>query len=263
MKNPQRSVDNAGAPAAAGQVHRVDTERLGRMGFVEIGGTRTRVSEEYRILKRPLLINAFAPEDERDYHANLIMITSSRPNEGKTYTALCMAMSMASEKDINVVLVDADLHKQRNRTSSMAVLGVAEEQTGLIDVLSDPNLDLSDALLRTNIPNLTLLPAGKMVNDPTELFASNRMGQVIGELARRYPDRVILFDTPPLLATSEPSVLAMHVGQIVVVVEAETTTRETLEASLALLNRSDGVSLVLNKARLRASESSFGYYSYY
>jgi len=241
----------------------IDTIKLQLGGFVTPAGERTRLVEEYRVIKRPLLLNAFATGANAIRNGNLIMVTSARPREGKSFTAVNLAMSMASETDVKVLLVDADMYMQgQGHSYAMGVLGVNEDE-GLLDVLSNPDKDLADVLIRTNIPNLTLLPPGRHTANPTELFASNRMGEVVEQLAARYPDRVIIFDTPPVLATSEPSVLALHVGQILFVVEADRTSQSAIESALSLLSQCQHISLMLNKTHDDIGAESFGSYSSY
>lgn len=239
----------------------IDLVKLQMAGMVTPNADRKRIVEEFRIVKRPILNAAFARGENKIRNGNLIMVTSARPGDGKTFSSVNLAMSMASERDINVLLVDADVVNYHRDKSVMSMLGVSERR-GLLDVLNDPKTDLQDVLLRTNVPNLSLLPAGSVAINPTELLASNRMGQVVEQLAQRYPDRVIIFDTPPVLATSEPSVLAMHVGQVVFVVEAEKTSRKAVEASLSLIRSCQHISLVLNKADYEAGTEKFGAYYY-
>ena len=249
-------------PRQKKDVVQIDLVQLQMDGFVTPGGERKRIVEEYRIVKRPLLLKAFAEDQDAIRNGNLIMVTSARPGDGKTFTSINLAMSMASERDLNVLLVDADMHNQVRDRSAMNRLGVRAD-VGLLDVLQDSKLDLSDVLLRTSVANLSLLPAGHLTASPTELFASHRMGDVVEELAKRYPDRVIIIDTPPVLATSESSVLAMHVGQVVFVVEAEKTSQKAVESSLSLLTGCQNINLVLNRARLESGEDRFGSYAYY
>lgn len=257
---PRRTEADVGGGRRADIVH-IDQVRLQLAGCIVPSGERTRIVEEFRIVKRPLLLKAFATGDQRTRNGNLIMVTSARPGEGKSHTAANLAMSMVSERDLNVLLVDADMHNT-SEYSSMGMMGVTAEK-GLLNVVADPSTDLADVLLRTDIPNLTLLPAGTNVMNPTELLASNRMGQLVEELAERYPDRVIIIDTPPVLATSEPSVLAMHVGQLLFVVEAEKTSQKAIESALALLGGCPNINLVLNKAKMEVGGDRFGAYSYY
>lgn len=261
---PRRPAPVAAGPGAASRradIVQIDQVRLQLSGCIVPSGERTRIVEEFRIVKRPLLLKAFATGDQKVRNGNLIMVTSARPGEGKSHTAVNLAMSMVSERDLNVLLVDADMHNT-SEYSSMGMMGVNADK-GLLNVVADPSTDLADVLLRTDIPNLTLLPAGTNVMNPTELLASNRMGQLVEELAERYPDRVIIIDTPPVLATSEPSVLAMHVGQLLFVVEAEKTSQKAIESALALLGGCQHINLVLNKAKMESGGDRFGAYSYY
>lgn len=256
------AADEGGFQAKRGKNFvQIDLVKLQMAGMVTPNADRKRIVEEFRIVKRPILNAAFAAGENKIRNGNLIMVTSARPGDGKTFSSVNLAMSMASERDINVLLVDADVVNYHRDKSVMSMLGVSERR-GLLDVLNDPTTDLADVLLRTNVPNLSLLPAGSVAINPTELLASNRMGEVVEELAQRYPDRVIIFDTPPVLATSEPSVLAMHVGQVVFVVEAEKTSRKAVEASLSLIRSCQHISLVLNKADYEAGTEKFGAYYY-
>ncbi|MBW7837016.1 MAG: AAA family ATPase [Sphingomonadales bacterium] len=218
----------------------------------------TTMAEEFRLVKRSLLLNAFAKGEGAIRNGNLILVTSTQPGEGKTFCAVNLAMSIATERDVTVLLVDADTHKPE----VLKTLGV-EGGRGLVDVVADQNLDLSDCLLRTNIDNLVLLPAGRQHNLTTELLASERMGVIVEEIAKRYPDRVVIFDSPPALASSVASVLALHVGQILFVVEAERTREPQLKEALSLVSSCQHINLLLNKSRFSAGEKKFGtYYGY-
>jgi receptor protein-tyrosine kinase len=236
----------------------IDINRLILAGMVSPRGDKTLISEEFRILKRPLLLKAFS-EEGRAEDAHVIMVTSSLPGEGKTFTAVNLAMSIASEADLNVLLVDGDVMNP----SVLPRLGI-EGKLGLTDLLTDPQLDLSDVLMRCeNVPNLTLLPAGTATLRATELLASHRMDALMTDLARRYTDRVIVIDTPPVLATSEPSVMALHDGQSLLVIEAEKTSQTAIEASLRQLTRCPNINLMLNKATSTPSSEQFGGYGTY
>lgn len=237
----------------------VDRDLLRRRGMVCPTGVRSRVAEEFRVLKRPLLVKAFRHGADAIRNGNMIMVVSARPDEGKTFTATCLAMSIAQERDTHVLLVDTDFH----RPALLSNLGL-EAEKGLIDVIEDESMDLADVLIRTDIEHLTILPAGKTHPMSTELLASERMGQITKELAQRYPDRIIIFDTAPLLASSEASVLCMYVGQIIFVVEAEKTSQDVIQAALELIGSCENIGFVLNKARARHGNEYFGsYYSYH
>jgi exopolysaccharide/PEP-CTERM locus tyrosine autokinase len=235
------------APATA-KVHtrrvELDLNRMREMGMVTAAGGRTTVVEEFRVIKRPLLKRALAERTGDDKPGNLIMVTSSLPGEGKTFCAINLAMSIAMELDHTVLLVDADVA----RPSVLRTLGLPA-QRGLMDILLDDKLDLSDVMLRTNVDTLSILSAGASNPRATELLASQSMSNLVYEIANRYPDRIVIFDSPPLLLTSEAHVLASHMGQIVMVIEAETTTQHAVSESLRQLEGCSNVNLVYNKMR--------------
>jgi protein-tyrosine kinase len=186
------------------------------------------------------------------------MVTSTKPREGKTFTALNLALSLASEQDLRVLLVDLDVH----RKSLTELFGVSAD-VGWVDLLAGSAVSFPEALLRTNIHNLNFLPAGHTALDAPELLSSRRMATLLAEMTQRYADRFIIFDAPPCLASSEPSILADLVGQIVFVVEAHKTDREEIEASLRLISGCSNISLLLNKADTRNLEEFGSYSAYY
>jgi len=256
---PQTKTTPKPKPRAPARRAVVDRDLLRRRGMVCPTGVRSRVAEEFRVLKRPLLVKAFRHGADAIRNGNMIMVVSARPEEGKTFTATCLAMSIAQERDTHVLLVDTDFH----RPMLLNNLGL-EAEKGLIDVIEDESMDLADVLIRTDIEHLTILPAGKPHPMSTELLASERMGLITKELAQRYPDRIIIFDTAPLLASSEASVLCMYVGQIIFVVEAEKTSQDVIQAALELIGSCENIGFVLNKARARHGNEYFGsYYSYH
>lgn len=221
----------------------LDLAAMREAGLVTAASGRTRLLEDFRVIKRPLLQRAFS-QATGGRPNNLIMITSSLPGEGKTYCAINLAMSIAMELDHTVLLVDADVA----RPSVLRTLGLPA-QRGLMDILVDDKLDLADVMLRTNVDTLSILPAGTSTPRATELLASSTMSNLVNEIAHRYPDRVIIFDSPPLLLTSESRVLASHMGQIVMVVEAQGTTQQAVQESLRQLEGCSNVNLIYNKAR--------------
>jgi receptor protein-tyrosine kinase len=204
------------------------------------------------------LLKAFSKGDAAIKNGNIILVTSTQPDEGKTFCAVSLALSMAQERDLTVLLVDADVAKP----DVLKTLGVKGDK-GLIDVIENKDMDLRECLLRTNIPNLSILPAGKKHKLTTELLASERMGEIIDEIARSYHDRVIVIDAPPVLASSAASVLALHVGQILYIVEAERTREEELSGAFKMIDKCKNINLLLNKARFTAGNKRFGsYYGY-
>jgi exopolysaccharide/PEP-CTERM locus tyrosine autokinase len=236
----------AAPPAQKFSTRRVelDLNRMRDLGMVTAAGGRTRLLEDFRVIKRPLLQRAFADRKEGEKPANLIMVTSSLPGEGKTYCAINLAMSIAMELDHTVLLVDADVA----RPSVLRSLGLPAHR-GLMDILLDDKIDMSDVMLRTNVDTLSILPAGTSTPRATELLASSAMSTLVNEIAHRYPDRVVIFDSPPLLLTSESRVLASHMGQIVMVVEAQTTTQHAVKEALHQLEGYQNVNLIYNKTR--------------
>ncbi|MFL6634069.1 MAG: XrtA-associated tyrosine autokinase [Massilia sp.] len=222
----------------------LDLNRMRDLGMVTAAGGRTRLLEDFRVIKRPLLQRAFAERAEGEKPGNLIMVTSSLPGEGKTYCAINLAMSIAMELDHTVLLVDADVA----RPSVLRSLGLPAHR-GLMDILLDDKIDMADVMLRTNVDTLSILPAGTSTPRATELLASSAMSTLVDEIAHRYPDRIVIFDSPPLLLTSESRVLASHMGQIIMVVEAQTTTQHAVKEALRQLEGYPNVNLIYNKTR--------------
>lgn len=241
------------APRASKEVE-VDLRKLRLAGMVTPDSPGSKIADEFRVIKRPLIANAQGRAGAPINRGNVIMITSSLPKEGKSFVALNLAMSIAMEIDSRALVVDGDVASP----SILELFGLSPSK-GLLDLLADPQLDVSDVLLRTDVDRLTLLPAGTPHKRASELLASDAMVRLITDLAARYSDRIIVFDSPPLLATTEARVLASHMGQIVLVVRADRTSRGAVQESLALLAQCPVVSTLLNGA----SDSTVGsYYGY-
>ena len=232
----------------------LDLERLERSGHLVPTQTRSALSEEFRHIKQPLLRNARS-KDSATNRCSLIMVTSALPGEGKTFCSINLAMSMAAEIDTSILLVDADVvHPE-----VLQRLGV-EAEKGLLDVLTQPGLKLSDVVLKTNVPKLSILPAGRHNNLSTELLASEAMEALLVSLTVRYPDRIVIFDAPPLLVTNEAKVLASRIGQIVLVVGASSTSRRDVAQAFAALEQCPIVTSVLNRAHEPKVAHGYGYY---
>lgn len=233
----------------------LDFERIRTVGLLAPDTQRSRLKEEYRHIKRPLLMNADGKGAMAVEHPNLVMVTSSCPGEGKTFTACNLALSIASERNRTVLLVDADVLKP----AMDRMLGF-EIELGLVDYLIDERLDMADVLVDTNVPSLTLLPAGSPYHLSAELLAGERMRKLAAEMSSRYTDRIVIFDSPPLLMTTEASILASLMGQVLVVVEAERTPQSQVRAALDLLDPNRQiVGFVLNKSRAFFGANSYGY----
>ncbi len=209
---------------------------------------RAAVAEEFRIIKRPLLRKLRESGASGAPHSNLIAVTSALPGEGKSFCAANLALSMAMERDTTVLLVDAHVA----HPTLPALLGLPDSP-GLLDLLLDDTLSVADVIVKAGIPALSVLPAGNASAHAAELLASRDMERLLQELASRYADRVIIFDTAPLLVTTEASVLASQMGQVVLVVDAQATTRACLGEALRHLEHCAHIHLVYNKAHQRPS----------
>lgn len=232
---------------------KIDKEALRSSGLLPPAHQEKLLADQYRAIKRPLLRAAFhEPQKEGRPPRQLIMIGSALPGDGKTFTGINLALSMAREKDHSVLLVDGDVIKPH----VSELFGVGSEP-GLLDVLSDPQLDLRSVVLPTDVPGLSLLPAGTRSETATELLASGRMKEVAAQLAAFDPTGIVLFDSLPILLTSESRVLTTLVGQIVLVVKADVTPQHAVSDALAAIGEDKDVSLVLNQAELTGP---MGYY---
>lgn len=253
---PVVPVTKEGESASSRQVE-IDLQTLAEKGIVSPNAPRSQIADQFRVIKRPLIRNAMGKGASVIPNGNLIMVTSSLPGEGKTFTAINLALSIATELDNTVMLVDADV----GRPSVMGVLGLPAGP-GLLDLVLDESKDLSSVLYRTNIAKLTVLPSGTPHDRATELLASDAMIRLLNDIARRYPDRIVVFDSPPLLLATESRVLASHMGQIVMVVQAETTSQSDVRHALATIESSPVKLMLLNQARTStkgAYEYGYGY----
>ena len=241
--------------ATASRMLKIDREVLRQRNIITPDHRRTPTAEAFRRIKRRILLNVSHPEPGAQ--PNLVMVTSSVPDEGKTFCAINLAFSIALERDHTVVLVDGDV----TRPSISAQLEVPVGR-GWMDVLLDRHVKLSDVLCNTDIERLLLLPAGTSHPHVTELLASDAMRTLLRELSARDPNRVVIFDAPPLLAASEAAVLAGQVGQVVVVVEAGKTPEAALRSALGRIESSNVVGLVLNKAGRASLWDGYGEYGY-
>jgi protein-tyrosine kinase len=244
----------AAPESAASRSVEINLDALLAAGFASPVASRSKISDEFRVIKRPLIANAMGKGAAPIDFGNLIMVTSALSGEGKTFTSINLAMSIANELDNTVMLVDADVA----RPSILATLGLPPSP-GLLDILLDDSVKLAEVLLKTNIPKLTLLPSGTPHPSATELLASDAMYALLADMSSRYSDRIIIFDSPPLLLTTESRVLATHMGQIVMVVKAADTSRADVMRALATIEDCPVKMLVLNQARIEGLDTSYGY----
>lgn len=236
----------------------IDRARLAEVGLLVPGAPVTPLAEEFRLVKRQLLAtSARATSGDAD-RARTILVCSARPGDGKTFCAANLAMSLAAERDFEVLLVDADIAKP----DMMARLGV-EDGPGLLDAIGDEAVDIEACVVETDVPQLTLLPAGTRGHADTELLSSERARRVIAGLSRAHPRRIVVLDSPPVLAASPAVVLAGLSGQVMLVVRADRTSETDLKEAVARLSVCDEVQLLLNAVSLRPGGARFGdYYGY-
>ena len=241
----------------------VDLAQLANAGYLVPGSPRSTLADEFRGIKQPVLKNARADAQAPIRLGNLVMVTSAVAGEGKTFCALNLALSIASEVDSSVLLVDADVV----RPAIVDRLGLrgsgggssGSSYKGLLDLLSEPSLDLSEVILKTNVPKLSVLPAGTPRINATELLASNSMEELLQDISSRYADRIVIFDAPPLLATTESRVLAARMGQILMVVNEGTTSRQDITQAFAAVQACPIVLSMLNRSTHSIEQQQYGY----
>lgn len=231
----------------------LNLDTISASGLLVPNAARSQLADEFRVIKRPLIANAMGRGAMPIANGNLIMVTSALPGEGKSFSAINLAISIAMELDNTVMLVDADVA----RPSVLNMLGLPPAK-GLLDVLQDNSLDISGVLLKTNIEKLSILPSGTPHPRATELLASDGMIRLLDDMASRYSDRIIVFDSPPLLLTTEARVLATHMGQVLVVVNAENTVQAAVKQAISTIESCPVKMMVLNQIRTTKSEG-YGY----
>lgn len=232
----------------------INWQILSADGYLDRNSTNSQLAEEFRVIKRPLVNNIQGAELNGLVRPNLILICSSLPAEGKTFVSINLALSIANELDKNVLLIDADVEKP----SISKKLGI-KQSPGLIEYLENEQLTFSDIVLKTDLPNLNIIPAGKRHKLSTELLSSQRMYHFAEEVSRRYSDRIVIFDSPPLLVATQAQVLAEIVGQVVLVIAAEETPQSVVNESVAKLANCDVVMTLLNKTRKEFDLYGYGY----
>jgi len=242
----------------------VSPTTLAANGIVLPGSGFSRTVEEFRAIKRHVLANALRARGAPSAGVNrIILVTSAKPGDGKTFAAINLALALAYEKDTRVLLMDADAYRQ----SLLTYLGISADG-GWIDLVSRASVTPVDLMLQTNVPNLSVLPAGKERVEIPELMSSRHLKELLDALVREDPGRYIIIDSLPCLTSTEPSILAALAGQTLFVVAAHQTSREEIESSLRLLNASPSVNLILNKAepvlteQFKGHEYAYGYPQY-
>jgi protein-tyrosine kinase len=236
---------------------RFDFAQLKEQGYISSDSSLSALAKDFRLIKHPIIDNALGRGATKSDRANLVLVTSAGPGEGKTFTSLNLALSVSLERDLTVLLIDCDVLKPK----LTGLLGL-EEERGLIDVL-DRQVPLQQVIFHTDIPKLKVIPAGGAHSQSHELLNSDQMRQMIDELAKRYRDRVVIMDGPPFLQTSESRLLTKLVGQVLVVVEAGKTPQPIIEEVAASFSKDQIVGMVLNKATYRSGSYYGRYYGRY
>ncbi len=249
-------------PASARRRIAIDRKKLAEHGMLVPGATVTALAEEFRLVKRQLLTTArqirAGGGEGADDRSRMILVCSAKPNDGKTFCAINLALSMAAEKDVEILLVDADFAKP----DVLARLG-ALDGPGLLDVLAGAVASAEDCVIDTDVPQLSVLPAGTRSVADTELLASARAHAILDGLAAANPRRIVIFDSPPILAASPASALASHVGQVMLVVRADRTRENELRDAVGLLDGCDHIQLLLNSVSIQPGGRRFGSYGAY
>ena len=233
----------------------INQDALRIAGLLPPSHQEREIAQQFRQIKRPLINSALGRGVAPLPQGNLIMIASAVPGEGKTFTSLNLAFSMRLEEDVSVLLVDGDVVNPR----ITRILGV-ENEPGLLDVVRDPGVSPGSAILATDVPGLSFLPAGRPDANATELLASTRMRDVVALLGGQDATRMVLFDSAPLMLTTESQALAQVVGQILVVVRADQTAQHVVLEAIETLHEGKAVSLVLNQSM---KQPHAGYYYQY
>lgn len=250
-----RRLDPSTGAVAPGRVLTLDLDVLREAGLLPPAHQERELAQQFRQIKRPLINNALGRGIEALPDGNLVMIASAVPGEGKTFTSVNLALSMRLEEDVTVLLVDGDVVNPR----LSQILG-ADDAPGLLDVIKDPSVSWASAILPTDVPGLSFLPAGHQDPNATELLASARMSEVASQLARQDRSRLVLFDSAPLLLTTESQALTQIAGQILMVVRADDTPQHVVLEAIETLAESKSVSLVLNQSM---KQPHAGYYYRY
>jgi exopolysaccharide/PEP-CTERM locus tyrosine autokinase len=255
---PPLIVDQVPDPAAKpAKRMTLSMEVLRVRGYLPEASEDQVFADHYRRIKRPLIDKALS-EVAAVGEPRVIMVTSALPGDGKTFTSINLALSMALERDISVLLVDCDV--ARRHVSD--IFGLKEE-SGLLEALVDESVDIESLVVQTNLRGLSILPAGRRrVEATTELLSSNRMRQVIANLCHRNPRRILLLDSPPLLITNEGRTLVKIAGQIVLVIRAGRTPRQAVQDSVGLFDARQAGGIILNQVQVGPVDGYYGYGSY-
>jgi len=256
-RNPVPRGERPMLPVETTRVVPIDRDRLRGMDLLPPIDLERQITSQYQHIKRPLVASVIGRDPALGAATHVIMLASALPGEGKTFTSINLALSLALERDIEVLLVDADVRKPH----VSRIFGI-EQERGLIDLLVDNSLRADQVILRTDVPGLNIMPAGRPMDTATELLASERMADVIAQLAATDGRSIVLIDSPPLLLSTESHALASSAGQVVLVVRAEITSQHAVKDAINSIAEGKPVSLILNQTSAPPSSGYYGYGSY-
>ena len=251
-----RDIDPPEEAAGAGNRFSIDNAALRAAGYLPETEKERQFADQYRRIKRPLIDKALSGDSEFG-DPRIMMVTSALPGDGKTFTGINLALSLSLERDISVLLIDADVAKRH----VSQIFGL-DSKPGLLDVLADDKLDVASVVISTTTRGLSILPAGSRVSNTAELLSSNRMAKILASLCARNPRRILLLDSPPLLVTNEGRALVKVVGQVVLVVRAGQTPRQAVQAAVDLFDARQAGGVVLNQVPGASTGEYYGYGSY-
>jgi protein-tyrosine kinase len=245
------------APVESTRIVNIDRVALRAMDLLPPANMDRQIASQYQHIKRPLVASILNGSEELGAASHVVMLASALPGEGKTFTSINLALSLALEKDIEVLLVDADVAKPH----VSRILNV-ENEKGLLDLLVDTQLHADQVILRTDVSGLSVLPAGQRIETATELLASERMAEIVTQLAAPGGRRIVLLDSPPLLLATESRALLASAGQVVLVVRAEVTSQQAVMDAIEAIGADKPISLILNQSSVPPSGGYYGYGSY-
>jgi protein-tyrosine kinase len=234
----------------------INVNALRAGGYLPEVAKDRQFADHYRRIKRPLIEKALSG-DSAGGESRIIMVASAVPGDGKTFTSINLAFSMALERDISVLLVDSDVAKHHVTD----IFGLRERK-GLLDALTDPSLDPEALVVPSSLRGFSILPVGSRVEGTAELVSSNRMRQVVTNLCARNPRRILLLDSPPLLITNEGRALVKLAGQVVLVVRAGVTPRHAVQAAIGMFDEKQAGGVILNQVKIGFTEGYYGYGAY-
>ena len=234
----------------------IEANALRNGGYLPETSKDRQFADQYRRIKRPLIEKALSGDDAGG-EPRIIVVTSAVPGDGKTFTSINLAFSMALERDISILLVDSDVAKHHITD----IFGLRQRK-GLLDALTDESLDPESLVVPTSTRGLAILPAGTRVEGTAELVSSNRMRHIVTTLCARNPRRILLLDSPPLLITNEGRSLVKIAGQVVLIVRAGETPRHAVQAAIDMVDEKQAGGVILNQVKVGFTEGYYGYGAY-